>query len=335
MENAADVNAVREALGYDQIVYYGPSYGSQLGQHVMRYFPEILEAVVLDGANALSRKSWVEDRALEAQWGIDNLTAMCEADEQCAAAYDVPALVDAALALFDNGPLPYTYTDPADPSLTVPVEVTAQDMVNFIYGRQGDMIGVVSLPATLQQLTEGGTEVIAELLGTIEASTLLASRNAPPSAMALLMHMAVVCSDDPVHSTDEVVLNGVGAYATLFGQMEAEQYVQFCSLIDVQELPDSTDVNVSTDVPVLLLSGDLDVATPTFRSQLLADALPNATLVIFPGRTHVQIASANLCAADVMTQFVLDPAASLDTSCTETSPLLGFILPDGTTSTDG
>ena len=57
MENAADVNAVREALGYDRIIYYGASYGSQLGQHVMRDFPEILEAVVLDGAEALSARA--------------------------------------------------------------------------------------------------------------------------------------------------------------------------------------------------------------------------------------------------------------------------------------
>jgi pimeloyl-ACP methyl ester carboxylesterase len=146
------------------------------------------------------------------------------------------------------------------------------------------------------------------------------------------MHVAIVCSDDPVHSTDEVVLDGVGAYARLFGQTQAEEYVQFCSVIGVQELPDSTDVNVLTNVPVLLLSGDLDVATPTFRSQEVADALPDATLVVFPGRTHVQIAGINLCAADVMTQFVLDPTASLDTSCTEASPLLGFVLPDGTMS---
>jgi hypothetical protein len=33
-----------------------------------------------------------------------------------------------------------------------------------------------------------------------------------------------------------------------------------------------------------------------------------------------------------MVQFVLDPTASLDTSCIETSPLPGFVLPDGTMS---
>ena len=43
VENAADVNAVREALGYDQIIYYGASYGSQLGRRAGCDFPDILE----------------------------------------------------------------------------------------------------------------------------------------------------------------------------------------------------------------------------------------------------------------------------------------------------
>ncbi|MCA9906960.1 MAG: alpha/beta hydrolase, partial [Anaerolineae bacterium] len=117
VENAADVYLARAALGYDQIIYYGASYGAQLGQHIMRDYPFMLEAVVLDGAEALSRRSWVENRALDAQWGIDNLTALCAADAKCAATYDIPALVDAALALFDDGPLPYTYTNKDDPTL--------------------------------------------------------------------------------------------------------------------------------------------------------------------------------------------------------------------------
>ena len=298
----------------------------------MRDFPEILEAVVLDGAEALSRTSWVENRALDAQWGIDNLTKLCEADAKCKAAYDIPALVDAALALFDNGPLPYTYTDPSDPSLTVEGEVTVNDMVNFIYGNQGSLAGIAGLPSYLNGLVEGGAEAVAGFLGAQKGSNLLASRTATTGSYALLMHMAMVCSDDPAKSVDEVKLDGAGRYATLFGQAGAEQYVQLCSLIDVQELPDTTDVDVTTDVPVLLLSGDLDVATPTFRSQEVADALPNATLLVFPGRTHVQLAGSNICAGQIMTQFVLDPTATLDTSCLEDAPVVGFVLPDGSSS---
>ena len=326
------MNDVRVALGYDQIIYYGASYGSQLGQHLMRDFPEILEGVVLDGANALSRKSWVEDRALDAQWGIDNLTALCEADEKCIAAYDIPALVDDALALFDDGPLPYTYTDPADPSVTVEGEVTVHDMVSFINGQQGDRYGAFSLPGTLSLLIQGGAEATAEFFGPRLGANLLAARDPSPGSFALIMHLAIVCSDDPVHSVDEVIVDGLGTYATLFGQSAAEDYTQDCSLINVQELPDSTDVDVTTDVPVLLLSGDLDVATPTFRSKVVADQLPNATLVVFPGQTHVQIGAGNYCAGEIVTQFVLDPTATLDLSCTEEVPVLGFVLPDGTMS---
>lgn len=64
-----------------------------------------------------SRGRLVQDWALDAQWGLDNLTALCAADEKCAEAYDIPARADAALALFDDGPLPFSYTDPTTPRL--------------------------------------------------------------------------------------------------------------------------------------------------------------------------------------------------------------------------
>lgn len=332
VENAADVNAVRQALGYDHIIYYGASYGAQLGQHVMRDFPQILEAVVLDGANPLSRKSWVEDRALDAQWGIDNLTKLCDADKQCRAAYDIPTLVNAALALFANGPLTYTYVDPKDANTTFEVNITQEDLVNFIYGMQGDRISAFSLPALLDQLVQGGVDTARELLGQTKAQNLLAARGRAKGAEAFLMHFAMVCSDDPAKSVDNVVLNGVSKYAANFGKAAAKQYVSLCSLLHVRELPDDTDVNVTVDVPTLLLSGKLDVQTPAFRSQQVADALPHATHIIFPGRTHVQIAGVNICAAQVATQFILNPTAPLDTSCVAQAPLLGFVLPDGTMS---
>lgn len=50
----SDIDLARQALGYEKMVYYGASYGSQLGQHIMRDYPDRLEAVVLDGASALS-----------------------------------------------------------------------------------------------------------------------------------------------------------------------------------------------------------------------------------------------------------------------------------------
>jgi pimeloyl-ACP methyl ester carboxylesterase len=294
-----------------------------------------LEAVILDGANSLSRKSWVEDRALDAQWGIDNLAKLCEADEACRENYDIPGLVTASLDVFENGPLPYSFTDPSDPGLKIEGVVTAEDMVALIHEMQGSVIGAFSVPATLQILSQGGADKVVEVLGPEKGGKLLASRNASAdSGMAFLMHAAMVCSDDPVHSSDDVVTAGTGPYATRYGLSAAREYVTLCDLVDVEELPDSTDVNVSVDIPVLLLSGNLDVATPAFRSQIVADALPNATHLVFPGRTHVQLAGVNLCAFDILAQFTRNPEAPLDTGCMQNTPVLGFVLPDGTMSTD-
>ncbi|MBW1749864.1 MAG: alpha/beta hydrolase [Deltaproteobacteria bacterium] len=334
VENAADVNAVREALGYDRIIFYGASYGTLLAQHVMRDFPDILEAVVMDGTVALSRKSWVQYTAVDSQWGIDNLTKLCEADEKCRKAYDIPALVDASLAHFDNGPLPYSYTNPDDPTLTIKGELTKQDMAGLIHTFQGTGIQVSALPAILDQLVKGGAETAQEVLGEKKATDIIASRDATKGEEALLMHLAMVCSDDPVKSVDEVIMDGAGEYARILGKEMAEAYITFCRLINVKELPDSVDVNVTLDVPTLLLSGSLDVATPSLHSQPVVDALPNATLLTFPGRTHVQIGNINLCAAQIMTRFVLDPTTQLDTQCMVDAPKLQFVLPDGSMSGD-
>jgi pimeloyl-ACP methyl ester carboxylesterase/heat shock protein HslJ len=226
LELAGDVNSVREALGYEQIIYYGMSYGSQLGQHVMRDYPEMLEAVILDGANALSRKSWIEDRALDDQFGIDNLTKLCAADEKCIEAYpDIPAMVEAALRLFDNGPLPYTYTDPNNPSLSIAGEVTATDLANLLYGYQGDKNNVYIIPAVLASMTEPGhIENLTAMLGERSAKNIIASRELTKGGDAFLMHLAVVCSDDPVKSLDDIILDGAGEYARLHAQSAAELY---------------------------------------------------------------------------------------------------------------
>lgn len=58
--NAADVNDLPAALGYERIAFYG----TLLGQFVMRDSPEILELVVFDSTDALSAHSWIENHSI-------------------------------------------------------------------------------------------------------------------------------------------------------------------------------------------------------------------------------------------------------------------------------
>ena len=202
---ASDIDAARRALGYDRIFYYGGSYGSQLGQHLMRDFPEILEGAILDGANSLSRRSWVEDRALDLDYALGHLAGLCSADPACDAAYDIPALLQAGMALFDDGPLEAAYTDP-ESGEELRFQVRRSDFVSFVYTQMQSKYGVQALPWVLDLVVSGGRETMAQVLAEEIGSDIVSQRDEGGSGIATVMHYAVVCSDDPVRSVDEVVV---------------------------------------------------------------------------------------------------------------------------------
>ncbi len=266
VESAADVNDVRAALGYDQIAYYGASYGTLLGQYVMRQFPERVAAVVLDGTDALSSQSWIENRARSAQWGIDNLTRLCAAQPGCAEAFDIPALVDEALALFKDGDIEFSvpFATGSPDATEFHGSISEGDFAQLIYGLQESKYGVAALPVELTQLIAGGRAAIGEMLGTQAAAAAEAARNGSEIEMMTLMHAAMVCSDDPVRSLEEIKTDGTGRYAQQFARSVGQLYVDLCAAVDVPQLPDALDADVDTDVPVLVLSGGLDVQTPYF-----------------------------------------------------------------------
>lgn len=325
---ASDVDAARRALGYDRIVYYGGSYGSQLGQHVMREFPEILEAVVLDGANSLSRRSWVEDRAIDVDYALGHLAELCAEQPGCAEAYDIPGLIAQGLAMFDAGPLTGTYADP-ESGETLEIEARRIDFLHWVYGMIGSKYGAPSLPFTLNMIVSGGKPLMAEAMASDLGPKILSQRAGDPGGLASLMHYAVVCSDDPVHSVDDVVIeDGTSPLAREWAQAVAREYVIACPIVDVPALPDETDVDVAVDVPTLLLSGGLDAATPTYRSEIVERALPDARMVVFPAGTHVQLGAMNECAVAIMVSFLDDRSAPLQTDCLSEFRWSGFLMPE-------
>ncbi|MCA9902564.1 MAG: alpha/beta fold hydrolase [Anaerolineae bacterium] len=322
--NAADVASVVRALGYDQIIYYGESYGAQLGQFVMRDYPSILEAAVLDGANALSKTSWVQDRAQAVQTALENVAALCAERPACAEAYgDLNTVIDAAIAQFDNGPIPYTFQHPEDPDIRVEIEITFDTFATYI-ASQFSFLGNFGIPSALQQISEGNLES----LGIPTALGILGSQGAT-SNTPILMQFAMVCSDDPVFSDKESDAEGVSSLAIAAGRGEAHTFTVGCSIVHVEQLPASSDVDVSLDIPVLLFGGGLDTRTPVVRNQEVADHLPNARLIVFPVGSHVQVPNMR-CANQILAAFVDDPSAlaSLDTTCIEQfTSAFEFVLP--------
>ena len=109
-QNAADVEALRQALGYDQINLYGTSYGTRLALTTMRDFPQGLRSVVIDSVVPLQADTYARTPANGAQ-ALANVFKACAADPVCNENY--PNLPQVLLELkdkFDKNPIKFEVT---------------------------------------------------------------------------------------------------------------------------------------------------------------------------------------------------------------------------------
>jgi pimeloyl-ACP methyl ester carboxylesterase len=77
-----DLEAVRQALGYERLNLYGASYGTRVAQHYARRYPARSRAVVLDGV-VPPGLALVPNVAIESQHALEGVFARCAADPGC------------------------------------------------------------------------------------------------------------------------------------------------------------------------------------------------------------------------------------------------------------
>ena len=119
------------------------------------------------------------------------------------------------------------------------------------------------------------------------------------------------CADEVPFNTMATTDTGDPILDAVSGAMNEVRAL--CALWDVPASPRIIDLAVTSDVPVLILSGHLDPITPVAWARRLADGLGNSTLVEHRGWTHVPSMS-DACAAHIVAGF-LDggtPATSPD-----------------------
>jgi len=98
-QNAKDVTAIVDTLGYDTFNLYGISYGTKLSLEVMRQKPAGLRAVVLDGVAPPSIRLY-DTLAVPQNEAMVALVNECKADEACNSAY--PDLAGKINKAFEN-----------------------------------------------------------------------------------------------------------------------------------------------------------------------------------------------------------------------------------------
>lgn len=299
---ARDLEAVRAALGYEQVSLLGVSYGTRLALTYLRLFPERVAALVLDGVVPPDLAIGAA-MARDGQAALDKLFAACAADRACAAAFPDPA-GDLAALLERLGREPATVTLD-DPFSGTPTELTlTRDLVAItIHGLSYAPETAALLPLLLRSAQAGDLRPLA-------AQILIVSRQLADS-VAVGLRSSVLCAEDqPFYPP------AADPQAGYLGDSVTRSFTAICAEWPAAPADPALRTPVAADVPALLLSGERDPVTPPAYGEAVAQTLPNSRHLVAPGQGHNVFFRG--CLPGLVARFLeAGSAAGLDVACVE------------------
>lgn len=321
--NAADVNDLRLALGYDRVNLWGGSYGTRLALDVMRDFPGGLRSVVLDAVFPPDVDLYVEGPA-NAQRAIDRLVATCAADAPCARAYpELDRSLISAVARLDAEPQALRTRNPFTGE-SIEVTLTGAAFVNVLFSFLYATELIPSLPLMIDGAAAGRFDVVERYLGAFLAQA---------GASSLGMQVSVLCHDEVPFSSRAAQEASLGAFplvAPVFRQSAiGTQMFEICEGWGAGRASEAEASAVTSTIPTLLLAGELDPITPPAWASRAGSTLPNGRTYVFPGQGHG--IGHDPCGRSLLLAFLTDPAGPLPTGCI-TPRTIAWILPTATSS---
>jgi len=103
---ARDMDRIREALGEQQLNYFGLSYGTSIGQTYGDMFPSRIRAMILDGVVDLALPGLDVSQAESFENSLRQFAANCSANPSCPVRADPIGVVDRVRAKVAAAPIP-------------------------------------------------------------------------------------------------------------------------------------------------------------------------------------------------------------------------------------
>jgi pimeloyl-ACP methyl ester carboxylesterase len=299
-----DLDDVRAHLGYDRINLYGGSYGTRAALVYARQHGDRVRAMILDGVAPTDMRLPLY-AARDAQRSLDKLLADCDADASCRAAQPgLAGRVRALLQRLEQNPPRVQLTHPRT-GVAEEVTVEARTVASILFGALYNPLTASLVPTLVGRAEQNDFQGLFALA--------LANDGADEN-MSLGMQLSVICSEDSGRVTpDDLAREGAG---TIFGGYLLRGQVKACEMWPKGTVDASYYEPVRSDVPTLVLSGDVDPVTPPGWGDAVATHLPNARHIVVPATGHGVVATS--CGQRLVQQFLDRASASdLDTSCVE------------------
>uniref|UniRef100_UPI004048A90F alpha/beta hydrolase n=1 Tax=Shewanella baltica TaxID=62322 RepID=UPI004048A90F len=305
-----DFEAVRQHLGYKKLHIYGISYGTRMAQLYMRLYPAHLATVTLDGIVPMQQS--VLEIGASIDRGFDLLFKDCQETAACHAQFpELKAEFDQVAASLAKAPVMENVYDPVTGEKT---------MLTITRGKFYGSIRMALYQANVRALVPHAIHQAAKhnfqpILG-------LYSLTIDNAGMAMGMHASVVCGED-MHRITPAMREQ--AQHSFMGKTMLEGLEATCEVWKVPAVDDSFSEPISSDIPTLLLSGEIDPATPPSWGELAMEKLTNAKHFVAPYATHgvaYQSCANNLIADLVRSGSVKD----LDGECLKKDVRRSFYL---------
>ena len=300
-----DLDDVRAYLGYDKINVYGGSYGTRAALVYMRQHGDRVRTAILDGvAPPNMRLPLYFPR--DTQRAFELLAKDCAADDGCNKAY--PNLLERMRALIDRldkNPPTVTVTHPRTGE-RADVRIDARVLANVIVSTLYSPIMATLVPAIVAAAEKNDFQSMLALAG-------MGGAGDEPN-MSIGMQLSVICAEDAPKNTPDDLQKG--SESTLFGKYVMSIQQQACAFWPRGTVDDSFYEPVKSDIPTLVLSGEVDPVTPPTWGEQTAATLSQSKHIVIAGTGHT--AGSTGCGQRLIREFIEDGStANLDTSCVD------------------
>jgi pimeloyl-ACP methyl ester carboxylesterase len=285
----ADVDDIRQGLGYDRINLWGGSWGTRAALLFALSYPHAVRSVVLDGAVPLDME-FPRSAAFDAERAMELLRGRCAADLACAAAFpSMRGALDELLTRFHR------------PSLVGVRHPRTGQEVSVLLSRElvAEMVrALLYSPSTASLLPEILRLGVQGDYGPLLASWVRLSA-ATVETMAIGATLSVLCSEDLPGVSDVDFTSD--ARASFAGSGYADRWRSWCRAWPVG--PGLTANRVARSAaPALILSGAHDPVTPPRWGERMARYFPNHLALVVQAAAHNTSFSG--CVPDVIAAFI-------------------------------
>jgi pimeloyl-ACP methyl ester carboxylesterase len=293
-----DLDDVRAALGYPRINLYGMSYGTQAALQYLRQHPAHVRSVVAAGVATPAAKQPLSF-AKAADHAMSALFEDCAADAACSGAFpNLKAEFEAVLATLDKGPATFELPH-AGSKMKEPVSMSRGVFVERLRLMLYDLEGASRVPFVIHRAAQEDWVPFAT-----------ASPVGVTSGVSA-MYLTVTCSETAARITEEDIVRETRV--TFVGEYRTRTHLRACQEWPRGDVPPEYYDPVASDVPVLMLSGELDAATPAHFASEAARSLSNSRQIVIRNAAHAYWYD---CMQSLVSDFFARRSArDLDTTC--------------------